>query len=232
MPDSMNTTTTNPATSSYALLRLLQLTSPSLPVGAYSYSEGLETLVDRQVITNADQELRYGTARIDGAIVARCYQAAQDQDWGTVVAWNRWLSANRETEELRLQSLQMGRSLWRLWQDLDQENLAVMRPTFETEGCHFAVMFGLIAAVWQIEPRSALLGYLHSWMSNLIAAGIKLIPLGQTAGQRLLLDLNPAIEAAVEMIFNLSDAQLSSCSWGLSIASMAHETQYSRLFRS
>jgi urease accessory protein len=131
----------------------------------------------------------------------------------------------------------MGRSLLRLWKDLQESPAAVLPEflpldRFETEGCHFAIMFGAIASLWQIDEASMLQGYLHSWMSNLIAAGIKLIPLGQTAGQQLLLDLNPTIAQAAAAIASLSDDRLSTCGWGLSIASMGHETQYSRLFRS
>jgi urease accessory protein len=223
------------------LLRLLQLTSPSLPVGAYSYSEGLETLTEQGVIDAAstlrhwiEQELRYGAARIDGAIAYRCYCCHLETDHSGIIYWNRWLTANRETEELRFQSLQMGRSLWRLLQDvvardwLHPDVIAV----FEAEGCHFAVLFGLVAGLWGIDQRSMLVGYLYSWMSNLIAAGIKLIPLGQTAGQQLLLDLNPELEATVDRILALTDDQLWTCGWGLAIAAMNHETQYSRLFRS
>jgi urease accessory protein len=227
------------------LLRLLQLTSPSLPVGAYSYSEGLETLTEQGVVRDVaalrhwiEQELRYGAARIDGAIALRCYRCRLDGDLKGIIDWNRWLTANRETEELRFQSLQMGRSLWRLVKDLEQdvESRDWLHPEvvegFESEGCHFAVLFGLVAALWEITERSMLVGYLYSWMSNLIAAGIKLIPLGQTAGQQLLLDLSPELEVAVDRILALTDEQLWTCGWGLAIASMSHETQYSRLFRS
>ncbi|MBW4471034.1 MAG: urease accessory protein UreF [Stenomitos rutilans HA7619-LM2] len=222
---------------SLALLRLLQLASSALPVGAYSYSEGIEALVeadrlsDRSALENwLVQELRVGTIRVESAIMVRAYKACQTGDWDAVTHWNRWLSAARETEELRLQSLQMGRSLLRLLHDLQ-----VLEPqaTFsQGDGCHFAIAFALAAVRWQIGLHPAVLGYLHGWATNLVNAGIKLIPLGQTAGQQLLLHLQPVIQQTVAVALTLPDQDLHSCTWGLSLASMRHETQYSRLFRS
>ncbi len=221
----------------FALLNLLRLASSTLPVGAYSYSEGIEALVDAGTLNDRStleewmvRELGFGAIRIEAAIVLRAYKACQAKDWDDLTHWNRWLSAARETEELRLQSLQMGRSLLRLLYDL---HVLERQPTLlHGEGCHFAIAFALAAVPWQIELQSALLGYLHSWATNLVSAGVKLVPLGQTAGQQLLLHLQPVIQQTVEVVLTLPDEDLSSCSWGLSLASMQHETQYSRLFRS
>lgn len=221
----------------FALLHLLQLASSTLPVGAYSYSEGIEALAeagsldDRTALeTWMIQELQFGAIRIEAAVMLRGYNACHSGDWQMVSNWNQWLSAARETEELRLQSLQMGRSLLRLLHDLQ---VLDQQPTLlQGEGCHFAIAFALAAVHWQIDLRPALLGYLHSWATNLVSAGVKLIPLGQTAGQQLLLQLQPVIQQTVEAVLTLEDGDLSSCSWGLSLASMKHETQYSRLFRS
>lgn len=220
---------------------LLQLTSPALPVGAYSYSEGLEWLVDQGTINNEShlrtwllQELAYGSIRMETAVMVRGYRA--NSDLQTLQYWNAWLSAARETEELRLQSLQMGRSLLRLskaLQDPEHTSPELIEVWEQLQaGCNFAIAFGLTANLWQIPLESATLGYLHSWATNLISAGIKLIPLGQTTGQQLLFQLQPHIEAATQSILLLEDEDLCSCGWGLALASMAHETQYSRLFRS
>jgi urease accessory protein len=227
-----------------SLLRLLQLCNSSLPVGAYSYSEGLETLVEQRAITAAAdlqqwlcQELTWGNIRVDVAIMLRAHQAAKTQDTETLLFWNAWWSAARETEELRLQSWQMGRSLLKLFLALKDER---SRPTQQWSGvqdltqrnCNFGIAFGLVAAAWQIEPVPAAMGYLHSWATNLVNAGIKLIPLGQTTGQQILLNLEPTIIEVSSAIVLLQDDALESWNWGLSLASMAHETQYSRLFRS
>jgi urease accessory protein len=227
-----------------SLLRLLQLCNSSLPVGAYSYSEGLETLVEQRAIAAAEdlqqwlcQELTWGNIRVDAAIMLRAYQAVKTQNTETLLFWNAWWSAARETEELRLQSWQMGRSLLKLFLALKDER---SRPTQQWSGiqdltqcnCNFAIAFGMAAAAWQIEPVTAAMGYLHSWAVNLVNAGIKLIPLGQTTGQQILLNLEPTIVEVGGTVALLQDDALESWNWGLSLASMAHETQYSRLFRS
>ncbi len=219
------------------LLYLLQLASPSLPVGAYSYSEGLETLVENGTVADKaslsqwlDFQLHYGSIRIDAAVMVRSYQATQIDDKKALLQWNQWLSAARETEELRNSSWQMGRSLIRLLADL-QPSIIPLKNAIGSP-CNYAIAFGIAAAHWQINQEAALLAYLQSWVSNLITAGVKLIPLGQTAGQQLLLNLQPNLQAATTEILNLQDDQLSCCSWGLSLASMMHEVQYTRLFRS
>ncbi|OUL29551.1 urease accessory protein UreF [Nostoc sp. 106C] len=220
-----------------SFLSILQLTSPALPVGAYSYSEGLETLVEQGRIANQqnlkdwlNSQLRYGAIRVEVAVMLRAYKFAKMDDLKALACWNLWLSAARETEELRTSSWQMGRSLIQLLGKLQPE----IMPTLNAVGnpCNYAIAFGIAAAHWQIDMKAALLGYLHSWASNLITAGVKLIPLGQTAGQQLLLDLQELLSVAMVEILALEDDELSCCSWGLSLASMQHETQYTRLFRS
>jgi urease accessory protein len=218
-------------------LSLLQLASPGLPVGAYSYSEGLEMLVEKGIISDSaslkhwlEAELRYGAIRLDAAVMVRAAQSANVDNITKLCYWNVWLSAARETQELRTSSWQMGRSLSQLLGKLQPEIMPVVNAVGEP--CNYAIAFGMAAAHWQINIQAALLAYLHSWASNLMTAGVKLIPLGQTAGQELLLDLQPLIITAVSEILALEDDQLSCCSWGLSLASMQHETQYTRLFRS
>lgn len=220
-----------------ALLHLLQLASATLPVGAFSYSEGIETLVQQNILSKGDrlqdwieQELTYGTIRLEGAVLLRVYDAVGQGDLARLAYWNHWLSALRETAELREQSWGMGRSLVRLLEAIAPDMIPFLSAA-ETP-CNFAVAFGVAAAHWHIPPDDALRGYLHSWASNLISAGVKLIPLGQTQGQAMLLSLNAAIDRAQETIIHLPDTELKSCGWGLAIASMTHETLYSRLFRS
>lgn len=219
------------------LLTILQLASPALPVGAYSYSEGLETLVENGTIANQanlkhwlEAELRYGAIRLEAAVMIRAEQTAKIGELKTLCRWNQWLSAARETEELRASSWQMGRSLIQLLGKLEPQIMPIVNAIGNP--CNYAIAFGIAVAHWQINIQAALLAYLHSWASNLITAGVKLIPLGQTAGQQLLLDLQPLISLAAREILTLEDDQLSCCSWGLSLASMQHETQYTRLFRS
>ncbi len=228
-----------------SLLNLLQLASPALPVGAYSYSDGLELLVETGVISDQhhlekwlEQELRYGAIRLEAAVMIRAYQSVVSGNVEALGYWNAWLTSAKETAELRSQSWQMGNSLLRLLGNLSSaptrpEALPIKDLVSATgTPCNYAIAFGLAAAHWQIELPGSVLGYLHSWASNLISAGVKLIPLGQTVGQQLLLDLNPHLIQCTQDVLSLEDEQLSSCGWGLSLASMAHETQYTRLFRS
>lgn len=218
-----------------ALLKLLQLTSPTLPVGAFSYSEGLETLVvqghlgDRAALYQwLVQELRHGSVRLDVAIATRIHQNYSTPD--RLAYWNQWLTASRDTVELRQQSWQMGRALVRLGQNLHPE----LHASFGACGsaCNFAVAFALIAAHWQIDVNTMALGYLHSWAANLISAAVKLVPLGQTDGQACLLELIPELTQATEQMVALDDDELYVSGWGGAIASMHHETLYTRLFRS
>jgi urease accessory protein len=219
------------------LLHLLQLASPALPVGAYSYSEGLESLVDRKVINNKEtledwikHELSYGSIRIEIAIMLRSYHSVCQNDLETLDKWNAWLSAARDTEELRQQSWQMGRSLLKLFVELQPQH-STFASAIESP-CNYAVAFGIASACWQIEDRIAAIGYLQSWTANIISAGVRLIPLGQTAGQQILINLHDIIVRVTQEILLLKDEELGSCSWGLALASMAHQTQYTRLFRS
>ncbi|YAF96694.1 MAG: urease accessory protein UreF [Nodularia sp. CChRGM 3473] len=218
-------------------LSILQLASPALPVGAYSYSEGLETLVENGAIADQESlkhwlaaELRYGAIRLEAAVMVRSGQSANIGDVEALRRWNMWLSAARETQELRASSWQMGRSLIQLLGKLQPQIMPLVNAV--GDHCNYAIAFGIAVAHWQINIKAALLGYLHSWVSNLVTAGVKLIPLGQTAGQELLLELQPLISAAALEILALENDQLDCCSWGLSLASMQHETQYTRLFRS
>lgn len=226
---------------SIAHLRLLQLVSPALPIGAYSYSEGLETLVESGAIATAEQfttwltqTLDYGTIRLEAAVMLRTYDATLAHQPDALQVWNQWLSATRETAELRQSSWQMGRSLAQLFRQLEPQLVATL-PELDPghlDPCNYAVAFGQVAAHWHINRQDALLGYLQSWLTHNINAAVKLIPLGQTVGQQLLLTLSPQLMAAQDAIVQLTDTELVGCSWGTTLASMNHETQYSRLFRS
>lgn len=223
--------------SSRSLLRLLQLVSPALPIGAYTYSEGLETLVDWGKVSDRTslehwltQELHYGAIRLEAALMTRAFNSVETGDLNALGYWNQWLSAARETEELRRQSWQMGYSLLKLAQDLDAEVVPFVKACGNP--CNLAIAFGVVAAYWEIDLLSATLGYLHSWTTNLVNAGVKLIPLGQTVGQQILLNFHPILDGVAQEVLTLQDDEIDSCGWGLAIASMAHEVQYTRLFRS
>jgi urease accessory protein len=225
-------------------LRLLQLCSPALPVGAYSYSEGIETLCDRHIIYDEltlshwlEQELKYGSIRVEVGVLIRAYYSTQLRNLETLKYWNNWLSATRETKELRASSWQMGTSLGKLLVDISplefEEIFGYLYSTSYPDGvCNLAIAFGIAAATWEIDRNILVSAYLQMWVANLVSAGVKLIPLGQTAGQKIIFNLNDLINQISTEILNLQDDELESCNWGLAIASMHHEYQYSRLFRS
>lgn len=224
-------------TNNFQLLRLLQLASPLLPVGGYSYSEGLESLISQKIIGDRvtfqawiERELQVGAIRIETAVMDRAYLAAMQSDGERLQYWNHWLSAARETEELREQSWQMGGSLIKLLGELTPEIQDLI--TTIDRPCNYAIAFGITAQYWQIDRQATIAAYLHSWVTNLIGAGVKLIPLGQTSGQQLLWQLQGELDRLSLNIPTLDDEDLYACSWGLSLASMQHETLYSRLFRS
>ena len=222
------------------LLSLMQLANPTLPVGAYSYSEGLETLMEAQQITDAAalqqwlaSELRYGGLKLEGAMVARAYQAVGARRWDDLASWNNWWSAARETRELRQQSWQLGRSLARLLETIDPTTESWLQALRTGTGpVNWAIVFGGVAAHWHIDLNATLSAFYQSWVGNLINAGVKLIPLGQTAGQQLLFNLTPCIIAAATDVLKLKDDELRCCSWGVALASSQHETQRVRLFQS
>jgi urease accessory protein len=230
-----------------ALLALLQLTSPALPVGAYSYSEGLEVLVDRQLITNGEElqswlseSLAIGSICVEIGVLVRVYRCWRVGDFPGIVYWNDRLSAMRESYELQQQNWQMGRSLLKLLRDIQPQLISIELEAAIGKNWNFAIVFAIAAIGNQIDERTAAIGYLYSWASNLVSAGVKLIPLGQTAGQKIMMDLANSIlqrrgfanELTVDRMLNVPDDELFCCSWGLALASMNHETQYSRLFRS
>lgn len=219
------------------VLSLLQLASPGLPVGSYSYSEGLETLIATGIITNQEklwhwlqQELNYGAVRLETAVMLRVYRSINSEDFVALNNWNLWLSAARETRELRQQSWQMGQSLFKLLMELEPQLRSILSSL--EQPCNYAVAFAIAAATWKIDRATMIMGYLHSWLSNLINAGVKSIPLGQTVGQKLLFNAQELLIKVTEELLSLEDEELATCGWGLALASMVHETQYTRLFRS
>ncbi|BAW96898.1 urease accessory protein, UreF [[Synechococcus] sp. NIES-970] len=221
---------------------LFQIINSSFPLGSYNYSEGLEFLVEHSTQLDTpekfqhwlNRELSYGSIRIDVQVMLAVSRAIACDNLAQLQYWNSWLNGTRETKELRQQSIQMGNSFLKLLGDLDPDKKIKFEALRSPLGknCHYAIAFGIAVALWDIEPKQALLGYLHSWLSNLVSAGVKLIPLGQTQGQQIIYQLQPMVETVTETLLHQQERDLYGCTWGLSLASMNHETQYTRLFRS
>lgn len=218
------------------LLRLLQLVSPTLPIGMYSYSQGFERAVDDGWIrSEADAGewirgvLERCVSRVDLPILARLHEAWLAGDQAAVDHWTSTLVACRETAELRDEDRQTGQALARLIQAL---GLGDAQTWTRRPDATLATLFSLTAARWGIARRETVTGYLWSWLENQVLCAVKLVPLGQVAGQRLLQDLAAGLPARVEEALTLSDEEIGGSVFAFALASSRHEMQYSRLFRS
>ena len=223
------------------LVRLLQLASPTLPVGAYTYSQGLEWAVESGAVRNESDAaawigelLEWSLARFEAPLLAGQLVAWAEGEDGEVARLNADFLASRETAELRAETVQMGWSLVKLLAELEafasipgwrMRLLVIDTPCFPT-------VWSAAAAAWQVPPDQALAAYLWAWAENQVMAAVKAVPLGQSAGQRLLAGLGERIPALVEFALRLPEARWSNYTPGLAIASSRHETQYTRLFRS
>lgn len=219
-----------------SLLRLLQLVSPGLPIGMYSYSQGLERAVEDGWITTAAETAEWlqgiliqGLGRVDAPILARLHDAWSDNDTEIVERWNSSLIAYRETAELRAEDKQTGQALARLLVNLEiPDAQAWLRRPDAT----LATSFSLAAVRWEIGKVETIIAYLWGWLENQVLCAVKLVPLGQVAGQQLLKALAGQIPSLVDDALSLPDEEIGGSCFGLALASSRHEMQYSRLFRS
>jgi urease accessory protein len=221
-----------------SFLQLMWLASPALPIGGFSYSECLEAAVDQTLVTTENEakvwlldQLDMSLARSELALVAQAIPAWRSDDVPRIVALNTWVLQTRESSELRAQSEQMGRSLldWlRNHTTASSEQiglLASLQPTYP-------MAFALAASATGAPARDCLLAFAFGWAENMVQAAIKSVPLGQSAGQRILSTLTAAILAAVDRALATNDSSRQAFSPMLAILSAQHEIQYSRLFRS
>jgi len=221
-----------------ALLSLIWLASPALPIGGFSYSEGLEAAVDHGLVTNEASATRWLTtqlelvqARGDMALIAKAIPALKTNDFPEATRLNQWVLMTRETAEMRLQSVQMGRSLLDLLRNLNRLTSAQARWV-ETQTPTLPMMMALAFANSDASVTHALHAYSFGWAENMTQAAIKTIPLGQSAGQRMLMTLARAIPTAVDRAIALPEEDRVAFAPHLAILSSRHEHQYSRLFRS
>ncbi|WP_231758388.1 urease accessory protein UreF [Microbulbifer elongatus] len=220
-------------TTDAALLRLLQLSSASLPVGGYAFSQGLEYAVETGWIKNLTDtrewlslQLAESFAQVDCPLLLRCHRALQESDTQQLNYWNDYSLACRETKELRLTDTATGIALMRLLSQLDIET-----PTLEGDSS-FIAAFAIAAHHWQLNEQAAVLGLVWSWLENQVATATKLVPLGQTQAQQLIGEIQQQVPAAIARAQAIQDFEIGAGLPALAIASARHETQYSRLFRS
>lgn len=210
--------------------------SPALPVGAFHFSQGLESAVDAGWVRDEAEALdwiaglaRHGVGRLDVPLLLRLHGAWTGAGADAARAWSRRLIAARETAELRAEDRHLGSALARILTDL---GLDQARAWIGTPDASYAALFALAAVHWQLGAEEAAWGYLWSWCENQVLAAVKLVPLGHSAGQRLLDRLIGAIPAIVADAARLGDQDIGIASVAQGIASARHETLYTRLFKS
>jgi urease accessory protein len=219
----------------HALLRLCHLVSPALPIGAYAYSQGLEFAVQAGWVHDEASALdwlqglsSHGVGTLDLPILLRLHRAWGARDTVMIEHWNAQLLASRECAESRAEERHLGRSLARVLVELE---ITEARDWLEASA-GFATLFSLAAARWEISEADTLSGYLWAWSENQMLCAVKLVPLGQSAGQRLLYRLTERMPAIVGLALGMRDEAIGVGVVSQALASALHETQYSRLFRS
>lgn len=224
------------------LISLLHLASPALPIGGFSYSQGLEAAIDCGMVTDAAtaehwirDNLVHVQAQCEAPVWLLLHRAWQAQDHAAVAKWNDWFHVTRETSELRLETEQMGWSLAKLVGQMEWGDEPMRNTLRELSPLCLPTAFTAACVALDINERDGLAAYAFNWAENQVAAAIKAVPLGQVAGQRMLRGLHRHVLDAVEEAAQRADAEpprLSTFSPMLGVLSARHETQYSRLFRS
>lgn len=216
-------------------LHLLRLVSASLPVGTFSYSRGLEAAVEAGWVSDEAAArdwilgtLEHSLAPLDGALFLRMMAALASHDFDALQRYDDWLSAARESRELQLEDRRMAEALLSLLEDLGACNDEPPPISLRS----YAGAFALAAHHWHVPSHAALQGLLWTVVDGQVAAALRLVRMGQTAGQRILIESVPVIERSATAAARLDDGDIGNVSVAMAMASARHETQYSRLFRS
>lgn len=223
-------------TDSTRLLRILHLASPALPIGAFHFSQGFEYAVEAGWVKDESSSLEWisGVARhaigtLDLPVLLRLHRACTIGDDEGLQRWGRFLLAARETEELRAEDRHMGSALARILRELGAADSISNEPRAQSG---YAEMFAVACVHWSIPEHEALQAYAWTWAENQVLAAVKLVPLGQSAGQRILHSLVPLLEQIAEQALSIEDEDVGACAVVQGLASARHESQYTRLFRS
>ncbi len=224
--------------------KLVAWLSPAMPVGAYSYSHALEAAVEAGAVADAASlrdyavsVLHYGTGWTDGLLLRAAHEAGVD---GAFQGWSpteilATAAALRGTSELALESAAQGRALLTVlrqaWPAAELDSLEDLCGQAGVEP-PYALVLGIAARAHGLPLDAVLPAFLQAFAANLISAGIRLIPLGQTDGQRLTAALEAAVVEVVVLVMASGVEDLGSAALAIDLFSMAHETQYTRLFRS
>lgn len=221
------------------LNRLLQLCSANLPVGGFSFSQGLEYAVEMGWVNNPEStkewvafNLSHSIAYTDLALLNRLHKALLEHNLADFHKWNQHALACRESNELLLADVAMGKALMRLLKDLQGIDSQAYIELIKLKDISFVSAFSLAAFLFKLDIQSAQSGFCWAYIDNQVAAATKLVPLGQTQGQNLLFELTEQVEQAIKTANHLDDDNIGASLPRLAMASAWHETQYTRLFRS
>ena len=217
-------------------LRLMQLASSALPVGSFTWSQGLEWAVEIGWVKSIDdfsawqiQQMEQNFFTVDLPLLARLYRACEQDDLDAARRWNAYLLACRETRELRDEERSRGTAFTRLVTDWEADCSREWRTLFaDSQLCGMA----WLGVRWKIPLTELALSLGYSWIESAVMAGVKLVPFGQQAAQRLIIALCDRYAQGLAQALATPDASLGSATPLAAIASARHETQYSRLFRS
>jgi urease accessory protein len=221
------------------LNRLLQLSSANLPVGGFSFSQGLEYAVEMGWVNNSNStkdwisfNLSQSIAHTDLALLNRLHKTLVEDDFDSFHKWNQHALAFRESKELYLADVAMGKALMRLLKDIQGIDSRHYLDLIRQKEISFVSAFALSAYLFGLELIAIQSGFCWAYIDNQVAAATKLVPLGQTQGQNLLFELSQQVEQAIEQANRIDDDNIGASLPRLAMASAWHETQYTRLFRS
>ena len=217
-------------------LRLFQLISPSLPTGSFTYSQGLEWVIDYGWVVDQNSLVAWLVSILHNSfrelelpLLQRLYNAAEQKKLDQFKHWADYTVAVRETNELRLEEINRGRAMSKLLLQLDLE---IAHDWLEVTNYCQVAGFALAAVNWNIDLQDTALGYTWGWLENMVMAAVKVIPLGQTSGQKALAILSEKAQFIVDEGLQVKDEEIGGSSPAFAIASCMHEKQYTRLFRS
>jgi urease accessory protein len=229
-----------------ALYRLQAFLSPAFPIGAFTYSHGLEQVIEQGAVTNAveltswlEDILRFGAGRGDAILLKESFRAAEKGDRATICDLRALGLALQPSKERHLESSALGTAFqkavensWLPEAETPAAGLFRSMAAADAEPWPYPVALGLVAAAHGLPEAAALTAFLHAFAANLISVAVRVVPLGQSDGQKVLAGLEPVIFEVAEDAAASSLDDLGTSTFLADIASMAHETQYSRLFRS